>query len=378
MTQNQNPNLKSARRLPFTKWVFLPAVLGFLAFVVYVYYYTNVFDIGSVIVKTDLVIYAAAAACIFATVICNAFAWKTLLDSFRVQTTFKRVFTLGWVGIFIDAIIPGAWFGDTYKAYLLSKDPQINGGKTAASIVIKKTFDDIITLTAIVVGAILLSVNYTLGIDVMLQIGAFMALLVTPLIMILYFSIKLSAAKKALKTLNRIYSYLTRKNANQQHFETRIEKTLSSYNQALQTLKARPRTMIKPLAWLSIGWLLNLLAAFLVFVAIGTAISADKIIITNTIVSNFQANGLALTSITQVISSTIYTTLGITPLVSITSSLLTGFATFWFKTIIAFGVFQALTLTKQTQNNPSIIEQDNSFLKYPELDQIEQQYPPNA
>lgn len=363
MTQSQNPDFKP-QRFPFTKWVFLPAALGVLAFVVYVYHYTSVFDIGSVIVRTDLIIYTSAAACIFATVICNAFAWKALLDSFRVKTTFKKVFTLGWVGIFIDAVIPGAWFGDTYKAYLLSKDPQINGGKTAASIVVKKTFDDIITLTAIIIGAILLSVNYTLGVGVMLQIGAFMALLVTPLIMILYFSIKIDKAKKILKTLNRIYTYITRKPENQQYFENRIEKTLYSYRQALQTLKAQPKAMIKPLSWLSVGWLLNLLAAILVFASIGAAVSADKIIITNTIVSNFQANGLALTSLTQVISSTIYTTLGIAPILSITSSLLTGFATFWFKTIIAFGVFQAVTLTKQIHNNRSITEKSNfKYLK---------------
>jgi len=351
MMQEQNQKSNTTARVPFTKWAFLPAALGFLAFIVYLYYYTNIFVIGSVIVTTDLAIYATAAICIFATFICNTFAWKAILNSFKVQTTFKRVFILGWVGIFIDAIIPGAWFGDTYKAYLLSKDPQVDGGKTAASIVVKKTFDDIITLAAIIVGAILLSINYTLGIGIILQIGAFMILLIIPLTMILFFSVKLDLAKKALKTLNRIYSYITRKNANQQHFEAKIEKTLFSYHQALQTLKTQPKKMVKPLSWISIGWLLNLLAAFLVFASIGTAISADKIIITNTIVANFQANGLALSSLTQVISSTIYTALGIAPLLSISSSLLTGFATFWLKTIIAFGVFQALTLTNQIQNN---------------------------
>jgi hypothetical protein len=65
----------------------------------------------------------------------------------------------------------------------------------------------------------------------------------------------------------------------------------------------------------------------------------DKIIITNTIVKHSN-QGLALAGFSQMISSNLYQVLGINNPMAQASSLLAGFAGFWFVLIISFVFFQ--------------------------------------
>jgi hypothetical protein len=84
----------------------------------------------------------------------------------------------------------------------------------------------------------------------------------------------------------------------------------------------------------------------MVFLALGSFIGFDKVVITNTIVSNVQGQGVALAGISQIVSSELYTVLGITAGMAVASSLLTGFSSFWFKLVLSFGFFQVAVLER--------------------------------
>jgi uncharacterized protein (TIRG00374 family) len=276
----------------------------------------------------------------------NTLAWQRLLTNLSIKVNFRTVFNLSWVGIFVDAIIPGGWSGDLFKTYLLSRDPNIDGGRSMSAIVLKNVLELLIVLGASVLGLFLLALNYTLESGVLITIGATMTLLTLPLIVIIYLSINLEATKKILRTLKRGYAFIRRRPANIEDFETKIESTVKEYHDGIMTLKTKPKTMVKPVAFQIAGWIFDLLALFLIFVSISYPVSVDKIIITNTIAVNFQTQGVALAGFAQLISVNIYRILGILPNVSAASAMLAGFASFWFKMIISFLAFQFVVFSR--------------------------------
>jgi uncharacterized protein (TIRG00374 family) len=115
--------MELAFKQSFKKWVSLSAFIGFVAFLLYLYFFTDVIGVASIIGRTNLFFYSLVFLCVLASVAFNALAWQCLLESLRLKASYSLVFKLSWVGIFIDAIIPGGWSGDTFKAYLLSRDP---------------------------------------------------------------------------------------------------------------------------------------------------------------------------------------------------------------------------------------------------------------
>jgi uncharacterized protein (TIRG00374 family) len=310
------------------------------------YFFTDIADVTAIIGRTNLLFYSIAFICVLAAVAFNALAWHRLLGSLIIKVNYRLVFNLSWVGIFVDAIIPGGWSGDAFKAYLLSRDPNVDGGKVASSIVIKNVLELLLTLSISVLGLILLALNYTLGGGVLLTVGVTMLLLTAPLIIIIYFSINVDATKKVLRALKRLAAFIRRQPSNMEAFEARLEKPLKDYRAGLTTLRKNTKALIQPIIFQIAAWSFDLLALFFIFVSIGYNVPVDKVIITNTIAANIQTQGVALAGFAQLISFNIYNILLIPSSISGASTLLAGFASFWFKTILAFFAFQTVVFSR--------------------------------
>ena len=76
----------------------LSAVLGFAAFMVYLVFFTDFAQVSTVIGGTNVPIYVLAFVCVIVGSVFDALAWKTTLDTLKVKTTFRRIFSLSWVG----------------------------------------------------------------------------------------------------------------------------------------------------------------------------------------------------------------------------------------------------------------------------------------
>jgi uncharacterized protein (TIRG00374 family) len=329
----------------FKKWVSISAVLGFAVFLVYLVFFTNMGEVVGVLGKTNPIYYAVAFACVLGSVVFNTLTWQRLLSNVHVNTKFSRVFNLSWVGMFVDAIGPGGWSGDIFKSYLLSKDTNGDGARVAASIVLKKVLEFLITLTALVVGMLLLVFNYSIGSGILLIIGATMFLLALPLVIMIYLSTNIGATKKLIRLLNRLLTAIKRKKIDGSGFEAKMQNSLNEFHDGILTIRKNPKSIIQPMAFQTIAWGFDIVALFMIFVSLGYFVGSDKVIITNSIVTNIQTQGFALAGFAQLISSNVYTVLGILPQIAIASSLLAGFASFWFKTIISFFAFQRTVLS---------------------------------
>jgi uncharacterized protein (TIRG00374 family) len=328
------------------KWVSISALLGFAAFLIYLFLFTDIPRVAAVIGRTNLFFYSLVFLCVLASVAFNALAWHSLLRSLTIKVKYRLVFKLSWVGIFVDAIIPGGWSGDAFIAYLLSRDPEIDGGRTASSIVIKNVLELLIVIVLSFFGLVLLALNYTLEGGVLIAIGTTMVLLTLPLIIIIYLSINLGATKKIIGFLRRLYVFVRQRPTSMEEFEEKVGKTLAEYHDGIAALKANPKTLFKTTFFQMIAWSFDIIALFLVFASIGYIVTPDKVIITNIISGNLQAQGVALVGFAQVVSSSVYTVLGISPFLSAASTVLAGFASFWFKVIIAFFAFQLVVFSR--------------------------------
>ncbi len=357
----------------FKMWVSVSALFGFVVLLLYMYFFSNFGQIAGALAKTNILIYCLAFVCVIGSVVFNALAWKEILSKLSVKATFRRVFTLNWVGTFVDAIVPGGWSGDIFKGYLLAKDKGIDGAKTAASIIIKNIFELIVTLGALVMGTVLLALNYTLESSILIAVGAMMVLLSLPLIVVLYVSLNANRSERLLRLAHRFMRLIKGKQADTEEAESKLKSTLADFHEGMMIMKTNPKGMLKPAFFQITAWAFEIVTLFCIFASIGYIISPDKIIITNVIVVNLQVQGFALAGFAQVAASTIYTSLGITPLISVTSSLLAAFPTFWFKTAISFVVFQVIVferalpfISSRTQNLKVTPPSSNLVLLVPE------------
>jgi uncharacterized protein (TIRG00374 family) len=329
-----------AEKPQFRKWITLSAVLGFIAFLCYLFFFTDFAEVAIVIEGTSIPIYVLVFICVIVGSVFDALAWKSTLDALRVKTTFTRIFSLSWVGHFVDTIVPGGLAGDAFKTYLLTKDKDVNGSKAVASIVIKDVLELLVVMGSLVVGIVLLVLNYSVDSEVMTAIGITMILLALPMVLIVYLSMNVQATEKILRAIQHVASKVKGKETSAAALQEKVHSQITEFHDGFMSMKNNPKGMVRPVVFQTFTWIFEVIGFFLVFIAVGHYIGIDKVVITDTIVSNVQGQGVALAGISQIVSSGLYTGLGITAEIAVASSLLAGFATFWFKLVLSFGFFQ--------------------------------------
>jgi uncharacterized protein (TIRG00374 family) len=324
----------------FKKWITITSVFGFLSFILYLVFFTNFSEVGGVIEGTNVLVFILPFVCVLIGSAFDALAWKSTLDGLLVETTFRKIFSLSWVGHFVDTIIPGGLVGDGFKTYLLTKEKDINSSKAAASIVIKDVLELAVILGSLIVGFLLLVFNYSLNGTVMSALGVTILLMALPLFGILYLSINVGATEKLLRGFQKISSKIKGKESTSTTLQEKLHHQIMEFREGVLSIKKNPKAVVKPITFQTLAWVFEILALYFVFVAIGDTIGIDKVVITNTIVSNVQGQGVILAGLSQAVSSQLYSVLGIIDRVAVASSLMAGFASFWFKLVVSFGFFQ--------------------------------------
>src|SRR3972149_5428899 len=328
-----------SNRPEIKKWVSLLAIIGFIIFIVYLFFFTDIAQVTVIISGVSVPIYSLVFVFVIGQAAFNSLAWKATLDNVSVKTTFKRVFYLGWVGAFLDCLIVGGWSGDIFMTYLLGGDEGVDVVKVAASVIVKDILELLVTLLSLMIGMVLLILNYSINTFILAAIGITMSFFALPLILIVYLSTNISVTKRLLQFLVRIIAKIKRKKPNDA-FEQKIATQIANFHDVIMIIKKKPKSMIKPMIFQTITWVCSIAALYLVFLSLGTIIGVDKIIITSTIVSTISNQGIALSGFSQIISSGLYNVLGINFSLAQASSLLAGFASFWFVLVISFVFFQ--------------------------------------
>ena len=329
----------------FKKWVSLVAVIGFFVFIAYLFFFTNFAEVEAVIGQANIPVYVLAFLAVIGSVIFEALVWRAVLSSLGEQLGFWRMFELTWIGQFVDIIVPGGWVGDLFKTYLLSKEDNISGPKAIAAIIIKDVLELFFSLGSIIIGIILLLSFYTLSGVLVIAITIMLLFLSLPLILIIYLSVNTKATTKLMTGIYKLVCKIKGEKTGRA-LQEKLKEQLQEFHDGIILMRKNPKALIKPTIYQIISGTLSALVLLFVFYALGDFVGFDKVFITNTIVSNIQVQGIMLAGFSQVVNSTLYNILGIEPTLSIASSLLSGFAAFWFRLVVSFGYFQLIVAEK--------------------------------
>jgi len=342
-----------------TKQLLLFILFGLLLLVVYFYYFVDTGNMASVIQRTSLSIYALAFAAFVTSVLFSSLAWHSLLRNLNIKAKLPRVLLFMWVGMFFDAIVPEpGWSGDLSKAYLLAKSTEQDAGRIGASVIGQKIIVMVVTIVDLILGLVLLSLNYTLSSMVLIFIVGVLFLSTFFLTMILYFSAKPKATKRLLEWLIRGIAFVRRGHWDSTDFQTRAEDTLNRFHEGIRTLSADPKTLLRPVTFSFMSWGFDVSVIFLAFSSLGYAVPVDKVLIVYALTGSLQAMGVSFVGFTEIVMSSAYNVLGILPAVSLFATLLTRGVTLWFKLIVSYGAFQwagaELLLGKNQELQPNL------------------------
>ena len=334
---------------PSLKLVVVPALLGYSALVLYLFYFVGIGELILVVGRVNVGIYALAIASVMISLTFHTLVWFQLLKALSIQLSFRKTTILYWVGVFVDNLIPGGWSGDLFKAYLLNKDPAVQSGKAVASVVAKNMYEAIFNLFNMILGIVLLLLNYTLEGSLLLALGGVMMLLTLPLIILLVVSFKLEGAKKVIAAL---FGGLSRVGRNRWHLhelQAKINKALGDYHEGMKILIRNPRMLFKPMILSFFAWGFEIITLLFVFAALGQLIAPDKIIIVRSIAGNIESQGYAFAGYAQIITSEIYRALGVPFIIGASVALLGGAAIFWLKTGVSYIAFHYTVFYKHSK-----------------------------
>jgi uncharacterized protein (TIRG00374 family) len=330
--QPVNPSVK--------KWIVISAVIGYIALLFFLFFFVDVGRLLSVLGSINLAVYSLALISVVVSLTFHTLVWYQLLNSVSVKLGFRRTYVLYWVGVFVDNLIPGGWSGDLFKAYLLSRDPELDSGRVVASVVAKNVYEAIFNLGSMILGLTVLLLYFNLQDNgILLSIGGIMVLLTLPLVILLTISFKPEGAKKALAFLVRLLSRIKGNRWNLTKFQADMEKMVEDYHEGMQILLEKPRMLFKPMVLSFFAWGFEVVALLFVFVSLGQPVPIDKVIIVRSIAGNVEAQGYAFAGYAQIITTALYAALGINIALSASVALLGGLVVFWMKTGISYAAF---------------------------------------
>jgi uncharacterized protein (TIRG00374 family) len=334
------------------KIVLVSAIIGYAALIIYLIFFVGLFDLFAILGKINGAVYALAITAVMLSIFFHTVVWYKLLQYLSIKLSFRKTFSLYWVGIFVDSIIPGGWSGDLFKAYLLAREPYVEGGKAVASVVAKNMYEAIFNLGNMILGLVLLLLNYSFESAILFSIGLVMVLLTLPLFVLLVISFRPEGAKKVVAAFIRGVGLLSRNRWNLKKFEAEVYKLLDDYHLGMKTLLEKPKMLTQPMFYSFIAWGLEVATLFLVFASLGFIVMPDEVIIVRSIAGNIESQGYAFAGYAQIVATSLYTTLGIQQAVAASAALLGGVIVFWLKTGLSYVAFYFVVLANYAKNIP--------------------------
>jgi hypothetical protein len=329
-------------------------IAGFALLAYYLYSFTSLNQLLDDFVTINPYYYVLAFLAVPMSVLCFSLAWNSLLSGLKMKVSKWKTYLFSWVGLFVDEVIPGAITGDFFKAYLISKDSGLETGKIVAAVVVQKFISIAIVTATLITGLTLLTLGYGLQTEFLVLSVISICLLVALFVALVYFSTRPKATERAVGWVARLISIIRRKNWDKARFQESAKKTLGPFHEGVHEMRSNPRALIKAAVFMAFASVFDITLILLVFSALHYPIPLDKALIVYALTTSLQATGVTVVGFTEVVMISLYTTLHIGAGLSITAqatlpaavTLLTRFASLWFKLSIAFVGFQCVVTNR--------------------------------
>ncbi len=174
-----------------------------------------------------------------------AYRWFRIIKRTKSKVSFLNIAKIELIGIFFNAITPGAQAGgEPVRAYLLSKTEKISGSKSIATIMVERLYDIIVYSIIMLLSVFaLFKLQTELAFKLIILFGLAMGIFVT--VSILYVSINPNKSKKIAKKILKILRNLRPMVKKVEIWSLRLDDEIMRYTSSFK--KALSRSCVEGL-----------------------------------------------------------------------------------------------------------------------------------
>jgi len=322
-------------------------LVGLLFFFLYLYFFAGIASLGDIVAMlqtANLFYYSLAFISVVLSMFFYSLAWDRLMSLLSIKAPFRKAFLYVLVGNFVDLLVPvEAVSGEVSKAYLMSKNSNVNSGKVVASVVSHRILSMTITLGGLLISSVFFILRYKppeLILDFIIVIASCSAL---SIILLGHLSVRERTTSRIVNWLVSLAARIFRGRWELTKLRSKAQKMLKAFHQGIDILARNPKALVEPVVFSIAAWFFHVLVFFLVFASIGFEVSLSKIIMVYSISVSLQTIPLGIpgeVGFMEIVMTTLYTLLGFDIVVSATATVLTRVVTFWFKLIVGYAAVQ--------------------------------------
>jgi len=326
------------RTLPFL-------LIGLLIFIVYLYFFVDIHGMIAIVKGINLFYFSLAVVVLLLNTVFSSLAWQYFLRPLSVNVPFRKTLLFGLIGTFVDILVPAESIsGDASKAYLMSKDSGENAGKVVASVVSHRILSMIITLSSLIIGSASLFIlqyklpSFVFNLILLVVIGTTISLV----FMFLLCS-KEQLTQKIIDSLLRFSNFLLRGRLKLASLRSKARKALRVFHQSIEFLGGNPGSLVWPVVFSVVAWLLSVFLSFLVFVSLDYSVSFSVVIIVYSISCSIQTIPIGVPAevgLMEIVMISLYAMFGVPLGISAAATVLTRIITVWLKFFMGFMAFQ--------------------------------------
>jgi uncharacterized protein (TIRG00374 family) len=329
-----------------TKKSLLVLIVGISAYLVFLFFYTDIGAIMGALQSANLGFYTLAFGAAVANMVFHALTWWNILDYLSIKTTFRNIFSFMWIGHLVDILVPAeSVSGEIARVYLMNRS--LNGagersvnnstGRVVTSVLSHRIIYTSISLIALIGGSILFQLNYGVSqplasLIVIMIVGASFSLFLLAMV-----SFRKTLAWRVVDALLRFLGYVTRGRLDLADLKPKARSVLDSFHEGFHLLRDRSWTLMIPVGFSVIAWLLNLSITYFTLVALNVDVPLSAIIVVFSIIDALQTIPVGVpgeVGVIEIAMTTLYTALGVLPALSATITILVRIVTMWFKVLI--------------------------------------------
>jgi uncharacterized protein (TIRG00374 family) len=246
-------------------------LVGLAIFIAYLYFFVDIAEMLITIQQIDILYYLLAIVVLLLNMLAYSLTWHYILRSLSIKVSFIKTMLITWVGAFVEFFVPSESIGeDISKSYLMIKESGENTGKVVVSVLGQRIISMVITLIILIVCSLsLLSSQYKIPSSVSIMLLLISGGTAIPLIFIFLLCIKEQLSHGLIDSLIRFSVFISRGRLNLESLRSKAKSSLDGFHQSMAFLGNNPKSLIQPLFFALMSYLLSVLVSYFVFASLG-------------------------------------------------------------------------------------------------------------
>lgn len=330
-------------------------LLGISIIGLFLYFFIDVSETIEVLSSADPSLCLLALISVLSGVFLYAMTWEVILRAVSKPLGIWKAFQYVCTSIFLSIVLPmGAIGGETTRTYLTVKNSDSNPGGVIASIISHRSMDMIPFMGGAAIGFIFMVMNRQFFGYAIYAVSSVIFLIIFAISLVLYIAIRPEKTERILNAIFRLIARIYKRPDKLSDWKGRAAKQLELFHEGIDRLRLKPTTLALALLFSALSYSSDIIAARLIFRALGIEVAFSIIITVYTIAIALQTIPIGLPGMTgpvEVSMITIYSVAGIPPAIGAAATLLMRSMNLWFE--MALGAAMAYWVGLKSLKRPT-------------------------